>query len=191
MERDWTSTWKRSIVGMLGAETLFITLITCNRGNMTWWRYSWAHMESWLIVVDCVGKHARRWSYIRGSTRNHETEGKTNDHGWMRYSVYAVLSVSLYSVYAVLGVNSSSWHGEIETDELTLCATMMIELWTRKKEIGMMMRTIWRIRADMRNPGYDLPEWVGKTSYQSYYMLDRISYLLFWVWSIDWHTKFS
>jgi len=26
------------------------------------------------------------------------------------------------SVYAVLGVNSSSWHGEIERNDLTLCS---------------------------------------------------------------------
>jgi len=25
---------------------------------------------------------------------------------------------------------------------------------------------IWRIRADMRNQGYDSPDWVAKTSYQ-------------------------
>jgi hypothetical protein len=28
----------------------------------------------------------------------------------------------LYSVYAVLGVNSSSQHGEIESDDLTSCS---------------------------------------------------------------------
>jgi len=41
---------------------------------------------------------------------------------------------------------------------------MMVELWMRKKEMGMMMRRIWRIRADLRNQEYDLPDWVGKTS---------------------------
>ena len=40
------------------------------------------------------------------------------------------------------------------------------------------MRTMWRIRADMRNQGYDLPDWVGKTSYWCYYVLDRDLYLL-------------
>jgi len=39
-------------------------------------------------------------------------------------------------VYAVLSVNSGSWHGEIERDELTLCSAMMVELWTRKREMG-------------------------------------------------------
>jgi len=41
-----------------------------------------------------------------------------------------------YSVYAVLGVNSWSCHGEKERDDLTLCSAMMVELWTRKREMG-------------------------------------------------------
>jgi len=45
----------------------------------------------------------------------------------MLYSVYAVLGVCctrcmLHSVYAALSVNSWSWHGEIEMDDLTLCS---------------------------------------------------------------------
>jgi hypothetical protein len=31
----------------------------------------------------------------------------------------------------------------------------------------------------MRNQGYDLPDWVGKTSYRCYYPPDRDSYLLY------------
>ena len=27
------------------------------------------------------------------------------------------------------------------------------------------MRKMWRIRADMRNQRFELPDWVGKTSY--------------------------
>jgi hypothetical protein len=45
-----------------------------------------------------------------------------------------------------------------------------------------------RIRADMRNPGYDLPDWVGKTSYRYIYTADRDSYLPYRGWSIDSHT---
>jgi len=41
----------------------------------------------------------------------------------------------LYSVYAVLGVNSWSRHEEIERDDLTLCSAIMVELWTRKREM--------------------------------------------------------
>jgi len=42
----------------------------------------------------------------------------------------------LYSVYAVLGVNSRSCHGEIARDDLTWCSAMMVELWTRWREMG-------------------------------------------------------
>jgi len=42
----------------------------------------------------------------------------------------------LYSVYAVLGVNSRSCRGEIQRDDLTFSSAMMVELWTRKREMG-------------------------------------------------------
>jgi len=35
------------------------------------------------------------------------------------------------------------------------------------------MGAIWRIQADMRNQGYDLPDWVGKTSYRCEFAPDR------------------
>jgi hypothetical protein len=41
-----------------------------------------------------------------------------------------------YSMYAVLGVNSGSWHGEIERDDITLCSAMIVALWTRKRDMG-------------------------------------------------------
>jgi hypothetical protein len=68
-----------------------------------------AVMESRLMAVDCVGRHAGRWSYIQQSTCNHDNEGKTNNLGWMLYAVDGVLGVCctrciLYSVYALLGV---------------------------------------------------------------------------------------
>jgi len=47
----------------------------------------------------------------------------------------------LYSVYAVLSVNSSSWYGEIERDDLPLCSAMMV----KKERWGMKMGTIQRI----------------------------------------------
>jgi len=68
------------------------------------------------------------------STRNLENEGKTNNLGWM-----------LYSVNAVLSVNSWSWHGQIERDDMTLCSyddgrvVDENETWTMKR------CTIWRI----------------------------------------------
>jgi len=42
----------------------------------------------------------------------------------------------LYLVYVVLSVNSSSWHGEIERDDLTLYSAMMVELCTGKRDMG-------------------------------------------------------
>ena len=113
-------------------------------------------MQCWLMAVDRIGRYTGSWSYIQGSTCNHENEGKTNNLVWM-----------LYSMYAVLGINLWSWHGEIERNDLTFCSVIIVELWTRKREMGMKMRIIWRIRVDMRNQGYDMPDRVGKTSYQS------------------------
>jgi len=46
----------------------------------------------------------------------------------MLYSVYAELGVCCIRCMPVLDVNSSSWHGEIERDNLTLCSVMMIEV---------------------------------------------------------------
>ena len=40
-----------------------------------------------------------------------------------------------YSVYAGLSVNCWSWHGEIESDDLTSCFSVMVELRTRKREM--------------------------------------------------------
>ena len=46
----------------------------------------------------------------------------------------------------------------------------------------MTMRPMWRIPADMRNQGYDLPDWVGKTLYRCNYTTDRDSYLPYRGW---------
>ena len=43
----------------------------------------------------------------------------------------------------------------------------------------------------MRNQGYNLPDWVGKTSNRCDYMPDRDPYLPSWGSSIDSHMKFS
>jgi len=40
-----------------------------------------------------------------------------------------------YLLYAVLGVNSWSWHGEIERDDITSCSLVMVELRTREWEM--------------------------------------------------------
>jgi len=41
-----------------GAETLFISLLTHNRGNVTRVLYLSVFMESWLMAVDRSGRHA-------------------------------------------------------------------------------------------------------------------------------------
>jgi len=56
---------------------------------------------------------------------------------------------------------------------------MIVELGMRKREMGMTMKMIWRIQADMRNQGCDMPDRVGKTSYWCNYMRDQDSYLLY------------
>jgi len=94
------------------------------------WLYLWALMASWLIAVDRVGRHAGSWSYIQGSTRNHENKGKTNNLG------YAVLGVCSTQCMLVLGVNSWSWDGEIERDDLTLSSAMMVEVVDEKERDG-------------------------------------------------------
>jgi len=58
----------------------------------------------------------------------------------MLYSVYAVLGVGcthcmLCSLYTVLSVNSCSWHREIVWDDFTLYFAIMVELWTREREM--------------------------------------------------------
>jgi len=55
----------------------------------------------------------------------------------------------------------------------------------------MKMRTMWRIRADIRNPGDDLPDWVGMSSYLCNYTPNRDCYLPYPGLSIDLHTEFS
>jgi len=53
------------------------------------------------------------------------------------------------------------------------------------------MRMMWRIREDMRDQGYELPGWVGKTSYRCNYTPYRESYQPYRGWYSDSHTKFS
>ena len=144
IERVWICTWRAwwCKIGVRNRATLdlnlqevdgrragcwdsFHQLVNLQPWECDMWLYLWAVMESWLMAVDRAGRQAGSWRYIQGSTRNHENEGKKNNLRWI-----------LYSAYAVLGVNSWSWHGEIERDNLTLCSAMMMELWTKKREMG-------------------------------------------------------
>jgi len=83
-------------------------------------------MQSWLLAVDYVGRHTGSWRYIKGSTRNHENEGKTNKLGWMLYFGVCCTRCQLMIM---------TWRDR-ERDDLTLCSAMMVELWTRKREMG-------------------------------------------------------
>jgi hypothetical protein len=76
----------------------------------------------------------------------------------------------------VLGVNSLSWHGGIERDDFTLCSAMIVEMWTRKREMVDEDENDVRIRMNMRNQGDNLPDWIRNTSDRWYrtpdYVLD-------------------
>ena len=37
---------------------------------------------------------------------------------------------------AALTVNSSSWHGKIESDDITSCSVMIVQLWMRKRAMA-------------------------------------------------------
>jgi len=57
-EHNEIFTWRWLMHCMPGSESLFMSLITCNQGNMTRWHYLGHFMECWLMAFDCVGKHA-------------------------------------------------------------------------------------------------------------------------------------
>jgi hypothetical protein len=103
LEQVWMKTLRRSMGCMPGAGILFIIKSTQNSGNVTRRLYHCAHLGSWVIEVDCVGRQARSCSYIQMSTCNQKNEGKTNNVGWMLYSVYVVLGVccTWYMLYLV------------------------------------------------------------------------------------------
>jgi len=144
IDQHWR-TWRRSIGGAPGAAIHSISLSSCNCGNAMRWPILWALMESWLVAVNLVGRHARRWSYIQRSTRNRENEWTTDNPGCM-----------LYSMYAVLSVNSLSRHGEIERDDLTLCSVMMVE----KEREGIKMGTNMEDTSRYEQSGVQLA-WLG------------------------------
>jgi len=112
IERDWRSTWRwsswtrsiwrRSRGAVPGAETLFISYLTHNRGNVTRWCYLWSSYGELAGDGQSVGRHAGSWSYIQGSTCNCENEGTTDNLTCMLYSVYAALCIMLYSVNSAL-----------------------------------------------------------------------------------------
>jgi len=56
------------------------------------------------MAVDCIGRHARSWRYIQGSTCNQENEGKTSNLGWILY-----IGVCWTRCMLGLGVCCSTW----------------------------------------------------------------------------------
>jgi len=160
-----------------------------------WWKI--ANMLLGLFVENvekdrCVGSifgnqfHFLLMS-IQGSTCNHENERKTNNLGWMLYSVYAVLGVCctqymLYLVYAVLDVNWWSGLGGIERDDSILCSAMMVELWTRTREMGDEDENDVEAMSGYEKSGVRLA-WLGWEDLVSVYSTpDRDSYLLYCAW---------
>jgi hypothetical protein len=55
----------------------------------------------------------------------------------------------------------------------------MVELWTRKREMGDENEKDVEDTSGYDKSGYDLPDWVRKTSYWCNYRPDRDSYLPF------------
>jgi hypothetical protein len=114
----------------------------------------------------------------------------------MLCSLYAVLSAycircMVYSAYAVLTVNSWSSHREIDRDDLTLGSAMMVQLWTRKREMGD------EDENDVEDTRGYLKLWV-RLAWLGWEDLisvnwtpDQNSYLPYWWWQIDSHTIFS
>jgi len=131
------------------------------------WRASWWRSVVKRVMPEAEATFRGQLIIIRPKGRQSILGGfctrsmLCSEYGWT--GCMLVLGVCLFSVYAVLGVNSWSWHWEIERDDLTLYSAMMIEFWTRKREMGMMMRTMWRIQVDVRNLGYNFSDWVRKT----------------------------
>jgi len=94
----------------------------------------------------------------------------------MLSSVYVAFSVCcmpclLYSVYAVHSVNSWSWHGEIQRDDLTLCSAIMVELRMRKRDGGCSWEQyggyqwIWEIRGTTCMIGFERPR-IGEITHR-------------------------
>ena len=53
-----------------------------------------------------------------------------------------------------------------------MCSAMIVQLWTRKREMGDEDENNVEDTSDMRNQGYNLPDWVGMTSYRCNWMPD-------------------
>jgi len=66
---------------------------------------------------------------------------------------------------------------------------MMVELWTRKWQMGDEDENYMEDASRDEKAGVGVADWVYKTLCQKYYPPNLDSYLLSWGWSIDWHTN--
>jgi len=142
-----------------------------HHGNVTRWLDIWSSFGERAGGSRSVRRNAGSRSSIQGSAPDCENE-------WMPDKLMGML----YSVNAALSVNSRWWQGEIERDNVTVCSGDDGRVVDEKERWGMKMRTIWMIRTNIINHGYDLPEWDWKTSYWCYYAPDRDLYLHYWGW---------
>jgi len=126
----------------------FISSLTPNRGYVTQWLYLGALMESWLMAVDCVGRHTGIWSYIQGSTYNHGNEEKANNLGWMLYSVYAVLGVccTRWQLIIVTWSDREGWLDFVFCNDDSVVDEKERDGWWRWERCGG-YRRIWKIRS--------------------------------------------
>jgi len=86
-DRRW-SLCKLSMGGALGAyETLLISLLTRNCGNVTMWLYLCSSYGELAGGSQSVGRHAGSWGYIQGLTHHRENEGMTDN---LRYLLHPV-----------------------------------------------------------------------------------------------------
>jgi len=126
IEQVWSCTcrpWLSEIGGALGGGRFGGSSSEARR-NGSWDCIHW-------LIRDCG--NVKNWVQ-HGLAKDERLAGcgRQSILGWcsmrcMQYSVYGILGVCctwrmLYLVYAVLSVNSWSWHGEIERDDLTLCS---------------------------------------------------------------------
>jgi len=176
-KRVCTSTGMQSMDSAPGAETLFISWLTHNWGNVTRRVYLSAFMESWLMAVDHVGRHAGSWSYIQRWTCNDENEGKTHNLWWMLYSVYAVLSACYTHCQLMIMTwrDREGWLNFVfRNDSRVVDEKERYGGWSWERCGG--------LRGGMRKQGYNLPDSVWMTSDWCNYMPEQDPYLLYRGW---------
>jgi hypothetical protein len=70
----------------------------------------------------------------------------------------------------------------MERDDLTLCSVMMVEWWTRKREMGDEDENDVEDTSGYETSRGDLPDWVGKTLHRGNYTPDWDLYVPYRGW---------